>query len=123
MEEVAAARKHDDGKLLRARPVEHVGQRHHVVLLAVDHDRVGRHVADRKALDRGADEHHALGRDVLRDARLHERAERESGEHDGERRAAGVVSAAGVREGRERIVGFADAVVEGAFAKRPRHES
>ena len=43
VEEVPAAGKHDDGQLLRPRPREHLRQRHDVVLLAVDDDRVGGH--------------------------------------------------------------------------------
>ena len=41
VEKMPAPRKDDHGQLLRPRPVEHVGERHDVVLLAVDHDRVG----------------------------------------------------------------------------------
>ena len=65
----------------------------------------------REAVDRGADQHQALGVDALRDARLHERAERESGERDA---AALAEARARVRERRERVVGLADAVVERA---------
>ena len=49
VEEMAAAGKHDDRQLLRPRPREHVGERHDVVLLAVDHDRVGGHVLRRRS--------------------------------------------------------------------------
>ena len=86
VEEVAAAGEHDDRQLLRPRPREHVGERHHVVLLAVDHDGVGGHGLDGEAAHGGADQHQALARSTcLRDARLHERAEREAGEHDRQR--------------------------------------
>ena len=45
VEEVVRARHDDHRQLLRPRPVEHVRERHGLVELAVDHDRVGRHGA------------------------------------------------------------------------------
>ncbi len=37
VEKMPRARKHDHGQLLRPRPVEHAGQRHHIVLLTMQH--------------------------------------------------------------------------------------
>ena len=112
MEEVAAPRKDDDRQLLRPRPREHVGERHDVVLLAVDDDRVGRDRRRAEPLHRRADQHEALGDDSCGEARLHERPEREPREHDGE--LAGSRCRVGKR--RARVVGFTRAVVEGSFA-------
>ncbi len=64
-----------------------------------------------KARGRRADEHHALGGDARGDARLHERAEREAGQHD--RDLAEALSR--MRERRERVRGLAYAVVERAL--------
>jgi len=111
VEEMAAARKHDDRQLLRSRPVEHVGERNHVVLLAVDHDRVGRNRTDGEALHCRPDEHEAFGLDALGNACLHERAERETGERQRQR---GAEARPRVRKGGQRIVGLAVAVVKRA---------
>ena len=70
-----------------------------------------------KRRDGGTDEHEALGRDALRDARLHERAEREPGEHD--RQRARRSDRARMREHGQRVVGFAVAFVEGCPASAP----
>ena len=43
MKEVSASGKYDDGQLLWPRPCEHVGQRHHVVLFAMNDDGIGGH--------------------------------------------------------------------------------
>ena len=55
------ARYHRDRQRLGAGPIEHGGQRHDVVLLAVDHDGVGRHVGDLETPDRRADQHQPVG--------------------------------------------------------------
>jgi hypothetical protein len=92
-----------------------LGERHHVVLLAMDHDRVRRHRRAFEALHRRRDQHHALGRDAARDAALHEGAEGESREHR-RRRFEGGIPLAAVGERSQRVVGLATPVVEAAFA-------
>ena len=57
MEKVAASGEDHDRQRLRPRPRKNVGERHHVVLLAVNHDRVGGDGADREATDGGTCEH------------------------------------------------------------------
>ena len=34
-------RQHDDGQVLRARPVQRIRQRHNIVMFAVDNQRIG----------------------------------------------------------------------------------
>ena len=80
---MAAAGKHDDRQLLRARPGKHIGKRDHVVLFAVDDDRIGRDCACAESRDRRCDQHHALSGHLLRDACLDECPEREPGEYYG----------------------------------------
>ena len=103
-----ATGEHDDRKLLGPRPCEHRGQRHDVILLAVDHDRVGRHGRVADARDRGADEDHALRSEGRRNARLHERAKRKAGKRDGNL----AVTSLRVRKCRQRIGGFAGKVLQ-----------
>ena len=111
---VRAPREHDHREKLRPRPVEHVGERDDLVLLAVDHDGIGRHRGDLEALDSGTGEHEALGLDALRDPGLHVRAERESAEGVGKPPAEAI---ARVVERRERVFALAVAVVEAALRR------
>ena len=66
VEEMAGTREYDDRKRLRPGPVEHVLQRHDIVLLAVDDQRVFRHVADRKTPDRGGRQYQVSWGKLLR---------------------------------------------------------
>ena len=71
---------------------------------------------DREPVDRGADEHEALGVDRLAHARLHVRAEREARQRDGQ---AVTVREPRPRvgEGRQRVVGLAAPFVERAVGR------
>src|SRR5437868_3722151 len=90
VKEMIGAGNDDYGQVLRPCPVEYARQWHGVVLLAVDHDGVGRHVGhlparggrahQRKALRRGAGLRQAL-RHVADD----EAAEREAAERERQR--------------------------------------
>ena len=118
VEEMRAAGKHDDRQLLRPRPVEHLGERHDLVLLAVDDDGVGRHVADREALDGGPDEHQALRRRRVAPRRVctndpNENPASTSGSDSPNSRLR-------MRKRRQRVVGLADAFVERARRLRRR---
>ena len=113
VEEMAAAGEHDDRQLLRPRPREHVGERHDVVLLAVDDDRVGGH-RRRRAKRRTA------GPTSTRRSAATVCATRVCTNEPNEKPAsttgsvAEARSALRVRERRERVGGLADAVVERA---------
>jgi hypothetical protein len=115
MEKVAASGEDHDRQRLRPRPRKNVGERHHVVLLAVNHDRVGGDGADREATDGGTCEHQALRFHRLRDDRLHVGSERKPREHDGQRAARLVEAGARERKRGERIRGLPAAFVELAF--------
>jgi hypothetical protein len=111
---MAAAGEHGDRQRLRPRPGEDVGERDYVVLLAVDDDRVGGNGRRAESLHGRRHQHEALGGDVGGKTRLHERAERESCEHDGER-SVGSEALLRVGKRRARVVGLARAVVKAAF--------
>ena len=94
---------------------KHVGQRDHIVLFAMNDDRVGRDVFDRKSLDGRADQYQALRRHLMRNTGLHVAAEGESSEHRRRRRDGRELLLGECQRG-ERIVGLADAVIECTFA-------
>src|SRR5262245_33201774 len=81
MKEVLTARDHHDRELLRASPIEHRSQRNDIVVLAVDHQRVGRHGFRKKPVYGRPYEHEAFGREALCDPRLNKAAEGKSREH------------------------------------------
>ena len=56
---------HHDGQVLRPRPVEHIGQRYRVILLAMDQQGVCGNLRQRPLARRAADQHQPLGRLVL----------------------------------------------------------
>src|SRR3954470_13094800 len=80
MEEVLATGQYDHRQILRPCPVEHHGERHRVVLLAVNYQRPRLHMGQLKAIYRDADEHQPLRLDALREHHLHARAEGETRE-------------------------------------------
>ncbi len=82
MEKMTAAGKHNDRQLLRPRPGEDIGQRHHLVLLAVDDDGVGGYGLKCEAAHGRPDQHEALGGDGPCDARLDKGAKRKSRKDD-----------------------------------------
>ena len=65
MEEMIRPGHHDYRQLLRPRPVEHRGEGHGVVVLAVDHEGTGRHGRRLEARDADADQHQPLGLNFL----------------------------------------------------------
>ena len=112
VEEVAAAGKHGHRQLLRSRPREHVGERDDVVLLAVDHDRVGGRRSPRRSgrpRDRPAPCARACNALWPRASARRCRTRSRRG-----RAAASPTALARVGERGQRVVGLADAVVEDA---------
>ncbi len=110
MEIVAHTGQHHDRQALRTRPIEGRAQRHHIVGLAVDDQRIGRHRGHRKGRGGRADEHHALRRRVGRgqpraQLRRDVAAEREAAQRQRQRRIARG------RDHGQRVVDLADAVV------------
>ena len=70
VEKMLAAGNHDDGQILRPRPVEHGRQRHYFVEFAVNDQRAGRDGFGREPVDRWRDQHELARLQFLRDARF-----------------------------------------------------
>src|SRR5450830_204123 len=116
VEKVIGTWNHDDRDVLRAGPVNHVGQGNGVVRFAVDQDGVGRHVGHCPLARSGAHQHQALGRgagssQALGELGLHESAERKAGQGHGQ---AGILGDH-VAVHRGHVIRFADAMVVHAF--------
>ena len=121
MKEMIGAGHHDDGQLLPTRPVEHVGEQHRLVVLAVDHDRVARHRARIEMLYRYTDQQHAPGSlrlsgEMIRDMRLDRGTERKTCQHRFRYRMKRAELAPRVLERREQVVSLAASFIIGAFA-------
>ncbi|OMP13991.1 hypothetical protein COLO4_00490 [Corchorus olitorius] len=122
VEEMIGAGDDDHGQLLWARPVEHVDERHGVVLFAVDDDGVGRHRRDVPARGGGAHQRQALGGcagfvQAARHLRDDKAAERETAQRQRQRSHIGGpfgLCPHPVEHG-QHVVLLADAVVVRAF--------
>ncbi len=108
VEKMACPGKHDNRKRLGPRPVEHIFQKHDVIFLAVDDKRIRRHIADRKASDRGCGQYEMPRRKALR----HSRRDKTSEGKSADRKFALAVSPPPVLRQREEILDFAAPFVE-----------
>ena len=108
VKKMAGARKHDHRKHLRPRPVEHVFQRNDIIFLAMHDQRIFRHIANRKAPDRGRRQYQVPRRKSFRRDRRDETAEGKPAD----REFAFAVSTLPVRCQREEILDFAAPFVE-----------
>lgn len=80
VKEVFTAGNDDDRQALRSCPIQHGSQRHHVVLIAVNDERVFGHRIRIEAIDCRSDQGQALRVQPAHDQRLHVGAERKSSE-------------------------------------------
>src|SRR5260370_28165030 len=80
MEEMVRAGDNHYRQVLRPGPVEHRGERHGLVVLAMEHERAGLYRWQRKPRDRNADEDQLFRLDPLREHHLDAGAEGKAGE-------------------------------------------
>jgi len=108
VKEMASARKNDHRQRLWPCPFEYFFQRHDLVLLSMDYQRVDRDTSERKAPDSRGGQHQVCRRQALHDRRGDERPKRKSA--DG--KFAFSKGAPSIIGERQKIVDFAASIIE-----------
>ena len=81
MKKMSCAGQYYYPQFLRLRPGQHCRQRHHIVLIAVDDQRIGRDTAEIEARHCGSNQHQLFSGQLDYYARLHESAEGKPSQH------------------------------------------
>ena len=111
VKEVFTARNDDHRQGLRSRPIQHGLERHHVVLIAVNDERVFGQRIRIEASDCRCDQGQALRGQPAHDQRLHVGTERKSSEQERDSTEA----VAHLLGDEDEIIGFAHALVVNSF--------